>query len=247
MNGPTFLPERYQVIELVGTGLASEVYKVRDTTLNKIVALKLSKPEQSQESALRFQREFYFLSRFDHPHIVPVHDFGTAKDGRPFFTMDYISGTPITRYFSGFDPAIFPIIAQICQALEAIHNQGLVHCDLKPENIIIRKNKPQAVILDFGFAEQTLEPEVQSAGGTLGYIAPEVFKGTGIDARTDLYSLGMVLYETLARRRPFGEKSPISQLLHIDGRIGPRVVRPNALQRIPLHDHVDLVGERADP
>jgi Nif-specific regulatory protein len=206
------LPERYQIMKLIGRGLASEVYQVKDKSLHKIVALKIGGPEQSPESELQFQREFYFLSRFNHPHIVPVYDFGTTADGRPFFTMEYINGHPITHHFSGFTPKIFPVIAQICQALQAIHNQGLVHCDLKPENILIRKPKGQAVILDFGFAEEIRQAGISSSGGTPGYAAPEVFKGTGIDARTDLYSLGLVLYETLSQRKPFGEKSPVSQL-----------------------------------
>jgi transcriptional regulator with GAF, ATPase, and Fis domain/serine/threonine protein kinase/Tfp pilus assembly protein PilF len=206
------IPERYEVLEPIGKGPWSDVYKARDKTLGKIVALKVGGSALPKDAEVQVEREFYFLSRFDHPHIVKVFDFGFTEDGHPFFTMEFVDGIPITQYFKGFTSQIYSVIGQICQALETIHNQGLVHCDLKPENILIRKGELQAVILDFGFAEEIIQPEARISRGTIGYIAPEVFKGTGADGRADLYSLGLVLYETIGQRRPFGEESPISQL-----------------------------------
>jgi len=232
---------RYKIIQKLGSGGMGDVYKVKDRQNNKIIALKLlSKKISSSEAVQRFKREFKLLTELHHPNLCEVYDFGTLKDGRSYFTMEFIDGEDIFQTTKGFSfPKIYPLVVQVCRALEYIHSKGLIHYDIKPSNILVTKPKDQrdknktpndepptlyVKLMDFGLAGEHRIRGGVSVRGTVPYIAPEVLKGLAIDQRADLYSLGMLLYELLTRR-PFkltqGTKSFVSylqeQLILIEG------------------------------
>jgi serine/threonine protein kinase len=142
-NEPSYNPaqliaDRYQILTSLGGGITSEVYKVRDLVTGQDLALKITKPGISHDDELALNREFYHLSRFTHPNIVSVVNFGTGTDGRRYFTMEYFDGKPFNEFFrNGYTPALIPAMLQVLQALDAIHCQLLCHCDVKPQNILV--------------------------------------------------------------------------------------------------------------
>ena len=253
--GSELIADRYQVVARLGGGELSDVYKVRDQIANRTLALKTTRPGVSREEELSLSREFYHLSRFNHPNVISVRDFGTTSDGRHYFTMEFFDGRPINEFF-GTAPGtrlelsdavledLSAVMIQVLEALDTIHCQGLLHCDIKPQNILVAlepeppsDDRPdvgavngkriadsgrrsadlplprvRAKLLDFGFAERFALSNSREARGTLGYIAPEVFKGTGLDARSDIYSLGMVVYELLTGQGPSEARDLLSWL-----------------------------------
>lgn len=199
--------DRYQILDYLGGGESTEVYRVRDIIADRVLAMKVLREDAGREAELRLSREFYYLSRFNHAGIAAAYDYGSAGEHRPFFTMEFVDGIPINVYFpKGYSPELLPVTVQVLEALDNIHAQGLIHCDIKPQHILVvaGEDGPRAKLLDFGFAETASLAE-GAARGTLGYVAPEVFKGVDADARADLYSLGMVLYETVTGRGPGAE------------------------------------------
>ncbi len=197
--------ERYQVEEFIGGGADTEVYKVVDIVSGKILALKTVKNGVAGAALLSLSQEFFYLSQINHPGVVAVHDYGRLEDGRPYFTMEFVPGVPINRYFAGgYSPELLDVILQVLLALDAIHARGFVHCDLKPAHLLVcdGDGKVKVKLLDFGFAEEMCLSGSTEARGTPGYVAPEVMKGVGADARADLYSLGMVIYETITGTTP---------------------------------------------
>ncbi|MCX6841021.1 MAG: tetratricopeptide repeat protein, partial [candidate division WOR-3 bacterium] len=209
LRASQLVSDRYQIIELLGGGEITEVYKVRDIIADRILALKVLREDAPKEAELRLSREFYYLSRFTHPGIVAAIDYGSTPEHRPWFTMEFFDGMPINTFFAnGFSHELVGVTLQLLHALDNIHAQGLIHCDLKPQNMLVADGdgEPRAKLLDFGFAERASLSDATAPRGTLGYIAPEVFKGVDADARADLYSLGLVLYETITGRGPGREK-----------------------------------------
>ncbi len=203
------ISERYQVLHFLGGGEQTEVYKVRDIIGGRTLAIKMLREDAPKEAELRLNREFYYLSRFSHKGIVAALDYGSTAEHRPYFTMEYCDGVPINKHFvSGYAPGIADVTIQLLSALDSIHAQGLIHCDLKPENILVlaEEDRLRAKLLDFGFAEKVALTDATTPRGTLGYVAPEVFKGGDVDARADLYSLGVVIYETLTGQGPRNQK-----------------------------------------
>jgi transcriptional regulator with GAF, ATPase, and Fis domain/serine/threonine protein kinase/Tfp pilus assembly protein PilF len=203
------IADRYQVIACLGNGEVAETYKVRDISGDRVLALKVLRENATKEAELRLSREFYYLSRFTHPGIVAAIDYASTPEHRPYFTMEFFDGVPINTYFAdGFHPELPGVTLQLLQVLDRIHAQGLIHCDLKPQNILVAHSNgtPIAKLLDFGLAGQLSLSDASVPRGTLGYVAPEVLKGVDADARADLYSLGLVLYEVVTRQGPGREK-----------------------------------------
>lgn len=193
------------------------VYKAEDTRLGRFVALKFL-PEVGRSDAIaieRFRREARSASAMNHSHICTIHDIGEYQ-GRQFIVMELLEGETLKNYMATRTLGTIEIAklgAQIADALETAHAKGIVHRDIKPANVFVT-GRDQAKVLDFGLAklirpdtEITLEELIQTRGpiGTLPYMAPEQVLGRDVDGRTDIYSLGMVLYEMAARRRPFRE------------------------------------------
>jgi eukaryotic-like serine/threonine-protein kinase len=202
----------YRVISHIGAGAMGTVYLAEDTDLKRQVALKFLSPGQvgSSDAAARLIREARAASALDHPHIATIYEIGSHA-GQPFIAMAYYEGeTLASRIRRGQIPIpeVARIVAQVADALQAAHNAGIVHRDLKPSNVILT-SAGQAKVLDFGIAKiETGETATQltavgDAVGTLAYMSPEQARGESVDARSDLWALGVVTYEMLTGRRPF--------------------------------------------
>ncbi len=196
----------FEIIELIGRGGMGEVYKARDTRLDRIVALKRS----HEQFSARFDREARAIGALNHPNICTLYDVGPD-----YLVIEFIEGVPLRHRIGGKAlPAaeVLQIAQQVAEALVAAHAKGVIHRDIKPENILVNESGSggvQVKVLDFGLArvvkESTLSP-LTSAGSTMGtvaYMSPEQAKGEELDARTDLFSFGVVLYEMAAGRKPF--------------------------------------------
>jgi len=216
---------RYQVLQDLGEGGIGKVYRSLDRWTGKDIALKVLAADLINPSLLEsFKREFLMLSQLKHPGVVEVFDFGylsstgASETPLPYFTMEFVEGRSLSESLPAFhnsaqssgEVEIFHhLVLQICDILEFIHLQGLVHCDLKPDNIKITGHIFKPKILDFGLAEKIGSKRIKETKGTLPYMAPEMFKEEPLDARTDLYSLGVILYELITSRLPFFSDDPV--------------------------------------
>lgn len=241
-----FFPQ-LEILQCLGRGGMGVVYKARQKSLNRIVALKLLAPERAGDPffANRFEKEAQALAALNHPHIVGVHDFGLAG-GFYFLLMEYVDGLNLRQVLQEgrLSPqAALAIIPPLCDALQCAHNRGIVHRDIKPENLLL--DKTGAVkIADFGIAKMLhATPDPGSAElapsqptqeslpfGTPDYAAPEQTRGKS-DHRADIYSLGVVLYEMLTGERPGERAEPPSKHVQVDVRIDEIVLR--ALEKTP--------------
>jgi|GEM_PF-2982649 len=224
---------RYRVERFIGAGGMGAVYRVRDLRKDgQVVALKMLTPSASDGQAIqRFRREFYTLSRLSHPNLVAVFESG-AHGRSPYFTMEHLSGWTLERALASPRsalcaalrheiPTLMTFLAQVCSALSYIHALGVVHRDLKPSNLMLSRagGDLRVKLMDMGLAAWGEEIDLtkeRGLTGTVYYVSPEQVRGTGIDQRSDLYSLGVVLYELLTGRLPFdGEGLAAVALKHI--------------------------------
>jgi predicted Ser/Thr protein kinase len=213
----TLLGGRYRIIGLLGRGGMGEVYRATDLTLGQSVALKFLPAEAAGNSRLleRFAGEVRVARQVSHPNVCRVYDLGEI-DGAPFISMEYVDGEDLSSLLPriGRLPADKAIktARKICAGLAAAHDRGIIHRDLKPQNIMMNK-RGEVVIMDFGLAaiaDQLSGAEARN--GTPAYMAPEQLKGAEVTARSDIYALGLVLYELFTGKRPYDAKS-VPQLL----------------------------------
>jgi serine/threonine protein kinase len=225
-----------EVLEFVGQGGMGAVYKARQPSLDRLVAIKVLPPEAARDPAFaeRFSREARSLARFNHSHIVTVYDFGEA-DGLYYITMEFVAGMTLRQLLRTgalTEARALQILSQVCDALQYAHDGGIVHRDIKPENILLDR-RGQVKIADFGLAKLVgLAPACLSLTGsrdvvgTVYYIAPEQLLRTHhVDHRADLYSLGVVFYEMLTGELPVGRFAPPSQRARVDARLDAIVLR----------------------
>jgi len=202
---------RYRIIALLGKGGMGEVYRADDLTLGQAVALKFLPDAAAHDEALleRFRNEVRIARRVSHPNVCRVYDVGEV-DGQTFFTMEYVDGEDLASLLRRIgrlpqDKAV-EISRQLCAGLAAAHGKGVLHRDLKPANIML-DGRGQVVVTDFGLAgvaDDIRGPEVRS--GTPAYMAPEQLAGKEVSTRSDIYALGLVLYEIFTGKRAFAEK-----------------------------------------
>ena len=213
----------YEILAPIGKGGMGEVYRARDTRLHRDVAIKALPHAFATEAALeRFQREARAASALNHPNICVVHDVGEAA-GHPFLVMELLQGKTLREHIGGKPLDIsttLDLSVQLADALDAAHSQKIIHRDIKPANIFVTE-RDQIKVLDFGLAQQgqsmdteastqAMLTEPGSAMGTVGYMSPEQARGQTVDERSDLWSLGVVLYEMATGSRPFdGPTTPI--------------------------------------
>src|ERR1035438_4941283 len=216
LNEGRFLPgrlvaSRYRIIALLGRGGMGEVYRADDLTLGQPVALKFLPDEAARDQGLleRFKNEVRIARRVSHPNVCRVYDVGDVE-GHTFFTMEYVDGEDLASLLRRIgrlpEDKALDIARQLCAGLAAAHTKGVLHRDLKPANIML-DGRGQVVITDFGLAgvvDQIQGAEVRS--GTPAYMAPEQLAGKEVSTRSDIYSLGLVLYEVFTGKRAFSEK-----------------------------------------
>ncbi len=215
-----YFGKRYQIIEAIGRGGMGRVYKASDKELNRTVSLKMIKPELSSRPKIieRFKKEIKLASQITHENVCRIHDLGEVE-GIRYISMQFIEGQNLHELIQtakklNVDTAI-NITEQICQALTASHKKGIIHRDLKPQNIMIDK-KGNAYVMDFGIARSLEAEEVTKPGlviGTPHYMSPEQAEGEAVDIRSDIYSLGCILYEMLTGRPPFEANTSVA-LIH---------------------------------
>ncbi len=222
--------QKYSITQKIEESNYTIIYKVKDP-VGRPLALKIAHQNDIEYNEL-VSREFQILSQFKHPNIIPVFDYNIADDGRAYFTLEYVPGKALNQCFRSLSQDFIAAMIQVVNGLGAFHNRGFIHGDLKPEHIIYNRNEKKSVLIDFGFAG--LSAQTFKAGGTFGYIAPEVIKGTGIDQRSDLYSLGVIFYEILSGKK-FKDtfvsiKGVSKELNNLIARLVSQepVVRPNA-------------------
>lgn len=238
-KGATLLAGRYQVGSLIGRGGMADVHVGIDSRLGRKVAIKLLKPALASDPAfrVRFRREAQDAAKMAHPTIVRIFDAGEetvvdatgAEVQAPFIIMEYVDGRPLSEIISAgpLDPGeALRITEEVLTALEYSHRAGVIHRDIKPANVMVTPSG-QVKVMDFGIARAVAESSATIAQtstimGTAQYFSPEQARGEAVDARTDLYSTGIMLFEMLTGRAPFVDENPVAvAYLHVNQPIVP--------------------------
>src|SRR6187549_1136949 len=245
------LPGGHHILDLISVGGMGRVYRAQQSALGRTVAVKIIHPHllSDENSALRFMTEARAASQLNHPNSVAVFDFGRTDDGQPYLVMEFLRGKDLARvaYEEGPLPftRIVEVLRQALAALSEAHDLGIVHRDLKPENIILeplRRGGDFVKVVDFGLAKLKADaqtPSVTSPGivcGTPDYMAPEQGRGDAIDGRSDLYSVGVILFQLLTGRLPYEAESPTQVvMMHLTIPVpDPRQVAPERVIPEPL-------------
>ena len=214
------LGQRYEILQILGEGGMGAVYKARDRELNRMVALKVIRPDLAGHQAIidRFKQELLLATQVTHKNVIRIYDLSEA-DGMKFITMEYVEGEDL-RGLMQQKGKLTPeeaveIMQQTCRALEAAHSAGIIHRDLKPQNIM-RDKTGRILVMDFGLA-RTLEgdgmTQTGALVGTMDYMSPEQALGKDLDQRSDLFAMGLIFYELLTGKMPYKADSVVASLL----------------------------------
>lgn len=219
------LAGNYDFVEVIGSGGMGVIYKARHPILKKLVAIKMLHMHLLSDAIVkRFEQEAQAASSLSHPNIIQVHDFGVSPHGQPYMVMDFVEGEPLSNVLHRNPMRIEPalnVLIQVADALAHAHEKGVLHRDLKPSNIMVTDadcSFPEIKIVDFGIAKvlETNQTRMTLTGELMGtpyYMSPEQCRGTTLDARSDIYSLGCVMFELLTGRTPFARGSAISAIV----------------------------------
>jgi serine/threonine protein kinase len=231
---------QYEIIEQIGVGGMATVYKAYQSSINRHVAVKILPTQFAHDPNFvkRFTQEAKAIAALEHPHILPVYDFGT-QEGLTYMVMRYIEGGTLADLMGQpmFNERIVEIVGNMARALDYAHSQGVVHRDIKPSNILMDKHG-EALLTDFGIAkvmQDTGGTQLTGTGSILGtpeYMSPEQAEGVSVDHRSDLYSLGVVLYELLTGQPPYQAKTPLAVvLMHVKEPLPlPHTINPNVAE-----------------
>jgi eukaryotic-like serine/threonine-protein kinase len=228
----TVLDDRYDVVRPLGSGGMGEVYLARDRVLGRDVALKVLRRQYAgdEEFAERFKREAMSAASLSHPNIVQVYDRGETEEGYSYIAMEYVPGGTLKERISREGPLeaadAAQLGAQVAEALGAAHDRGMVHRDIKPQNVLLT-SRGGAKVADFGIARAGSSATISRTGsvmGTAGYMSPEQALGKPATPKSDLYSLGVVLYEALTGELPYTADNPIAvSMKHVNEPLRPPI------------------------
>jgi eukaryotic-like serine/threonine-protein kinase len=211
---------RYEILRALGQGGMGAVYQARDRELDRVIALKVIRPELATDPAIlqRFKQELILARNISHKNVVRIYDLGEA-DGIRFITMEYVDGqdlrTMLRSHGKFSTEQAVPMIEQVCRALDAAHSEGVIHRDLKPQNIM-RDQQGRMVVMDFGLARSLGDSGLTASGaivGTMEYMSPEQALGAPLDQRSDIFSVGLIFYELLTGESPYHADTAIASLM----------------------------------
>ncbi len=262
----SFIVGTYRVLDFIGEGAMGLVYKVEHNLLNKILAFKVLKTEHLSESAWkRFHIEAQAIARLDHPNIVKIYDMSQTEDGTPFFTMDLLVGQSLDDYLQDYGrltvEEALPIFRQICSGLAYANDHGIIHRDIKPGNIMLTEIKNGNIaqstvkIVDFGIAKliddgNTSQQGLTKPGEVFGsplYMSPEQCMGSKLDQRTDMYSVGITMFQALTGKPPLLGKSAVETAALHQTQVPPmlRDIAPDVDFPIELEDVIATMLEKS--
>ncbi|HEX8926407.1 MAG TPA: tetratricopeptide repeat protein, partial [Terriglobales bacterium] len=215
----TVVAERYEIIKLLGEGGMGSVYKAKDRATDRCVALKTIRPEfaASEDMLARFKQELILARQVTHRNVVRIYDIGES-DGVKFITMEFVEGEDLRTVLDNSGKLAASdaagIIEQVCRALEAAHSEGVIHRDLKPQNIM-REQTGRIVVMDFGLARVSDSSMTQTGAlvGTMEYMSPEQALGNHVDTRSDIFAIGVIFYELLSGKSPYRCESAVASLV----------------------------------
>ncbi len=227
LEAGTFLSDRYEIIEKIGAGGMSDVYKAKDQVLGREVAVKVLKAEFSDDMGFvtKFKTEASSAAGLEHPNIVNIYDVG-SEDGLYFIVMEYIEGITLKTYIEKKGQLnykeVISIAIQVGRGIESAHNKGIIHRDIKPQNIIISR-EGKVKVTDFGIARATSGNTISAdVMGSVHYASPEQARNGYVNEQSDIYSLGIVMYEMATGRLPFdGETAVAVAIQHLQGEMVP--------------------------
>ena len=256
LHTPTLSPDkllggRYEILQMLGEGGMGAVYKARDTEVDRLVALKVIRPElaANREILQRFKQELVLARQITHKNVVRIYDMGEA-DGVKFITMEYLDGEDlksILRRLGKLPPTeAVSVMQQVCRALDACHAEGVIHRDLKPSNVM-RDKTGKVLVMDFGLAHSSQTGGLTQTGvllGTLEYMSPEQAQGQELGPQSDIYAAGLTFYELLTGKMAFEAHSAMASLLK---RSHERAVPASAVEKTVPRDLSNVVSRCLEP
>lgn len=258
---PKFIGGKYRVIQLLGKGGMGAVYKVHHLALDKTFAAKVLNKDVTTDfkTLQRFDQEAKSVGTLNHPNLIAVHDYGTSDDGTPYLIMDYLEGHSLDEELKENGPLAekrtLKIFSLVCDALKHAHEKGIIHRDIKPSNIMLVKTEDgneSAKLVDFGIAKRELvDNKVTQTGEVFGtplYMSPEQCLGKPCDSRSDVYSVGCVMYEALTGIAPFAADNAVQTIFnHLNEKPAPlRKASPNSKLSAAIEQLVAVCLEK-DP
>ena len=243
-NESRLLADRYVIVDLIGSGTAADVFRVRDRQTGVLRAAKVLKSENTAIPRIlaRFEDEFRILRTLHHPHLPEVYDYGWTDDGGRFLIMELVDGVPLDEYFRKNPADVWAILYELCETLSFVHNHKLLHQDIKPSNILVKRTTaygpdlPLVKLIDFGLIYKRDAGAAVELVGTPAYVAPEVVRGeASLTRAVDYYSLGATLFELLTGQPPF--VGAVRDVLRAQVEREP-VIDEEALEWAELYPHV---------